>query len=364
MLTGRPPFKGTTPLSTLAQVVSQEPPSPRSIERHVPRDLETICLKCLEKDPLKRYRSAAQLADDLGRFLAGRPILARPIGALGQAWKWARRRPAEACLALSVFMITCIGLWGILWQWRHALAERDAARRQWYRANMVAAAAALQIHNSPALERTLDSAPSELRQWEWRYFRSQLDKASKVLAGHQGPVIGVAFSPDGGRVASISQDRTMRLWRVATGQEIAVALHQGAAGSIAFSPDGHRVASGSDDGTVRLWDGHSGLSLGVYPGRAGPITITFSPDGRWLASADSRGGDIWDAPTGRIARYCPPGSIPRVAWPSARTAPESCAARTTSSISRAQPPAIFCWRRASRVRAFFAAPSAPTAGGS
>ncbi len=164
MLTGRPPFKGATPLSTLEQVVSQEPVAPGRFQRHIPRDLETICLKCLEKQPGRRYASAEALADDLGRFLSGRPIVARPIGAWGRAWKWARRRPIEAGLTAAVLVVAVLGLTGIVWQWRHALAQRDAARQEMYRANLVAAPSALQLHNSSAARRILEMAPEPFRQ--------------------------------------------------------------------------------------------------------------------------------------------------------------------------------------------------------
>ncbi len=97
-LTGRPPFRGATLLETLEQIRSQDALSPRLLQPKVPRDLETICLKCLEKEPARRYASAAELADDLRRFLANEPIRARPVGAWGQAVKWARRRPAAAGL--------------------------------------------------------------------------------------------------------------------------------------------------------------------------------------------------------------------------------------------------------------------------
>ena len=134
LLTGRPPFKGATALSTLEQVVSQDPVAPSRFQRQMPRDLETICLKCLEKQPGKRYSSAEGLADDLARFLAGRPILARPIGIWGRVSKWARCRPYEACLAATVLVVTVLGLTGILWQWRNAVAQRDSARQELYRA--------------------------------------------------------------------------------------------------------------------------------------------------------------------------------------------------------------------------------------
>jgi hypothetical protein len=104
MLTGRPPFRGTTDLETLLHVRSQQPVSVRRLQPTVPRDLETICLKCLEKEPHNRYARAADLAADLHRFLAGEPVQARPLGRLGSALRWVRRRPLEAALAVVCFL--------------------------------------------------------------------------------------------------------------------------------------------------------------------------------------------------------------------------------------------------------------------
>src|SRR5262249_34518023 len=122
---GRPLFQSASVLDTLEQVRNQEPVSPRRLQPSVPRDLETICLKCLHKDHRRRYASAAVLAEDLERFLAGRPIQARPSGAVERGWKWARRRPAVALLSLAMLLVTLIGFALVLWQWQRA--EREAA---------------------------------------------------------------------------------------------------------------------------------------------------------------------------------------------------------------------------------------------
>jgi tetratricopeptide (TPR) repeat protein len=131
-LTGRPPFLAASSADTLLQVMSEDPVPVRRLQSKTPRDLETICLKCLEKEPHKRYRTAAALADDLHRFLAGEPVLARPTGALERAAKWVRRRPAHAALlaAVAVLLSTMtVGVWVAVYTVNNArLDERNAKR--------------------------------------------------------------------------------------------------------------------------------------------------------------------------------------------------------------------------------------------
>jgi tetratricopeptide (TPR) repeat protein/tRNA A-37 threonylcarbamoyl transferase component Bud32 len=141
LLTGRPPFRAATALETLEQVKSAEPVSPRRLRPGLPRDLETVCLKCLRKEPARRYDSASDLAEDLRRFGEGEPIRARPVGALEWAWRWCRREPAQAALAAALVA----GFLGVATQWwraeRHLRREVDA-----HRASQVAHAREQEAH--------------------------------------------------------------------------------------------------------------------------------------------------------------------------------------------------------------------------
>src|SRR5260370_36005548 len=117
MLTGRPPCRAATVLLTLDQVKTADPVPPSRLQPGLPRDAETICLKCLQKDPQRRYANAAALAEDLDRFLAGRAILARPARAAEHIRKWIRRRPAVALLSAAVVAVTVLGFILVSWQW-------------------------------------------------------------------------------------------------------------------------------------------------------------------------------------------------------------------------------------------------------
>jgi tetratricopeptide (TPR) repeat protein len=150
MLTGRPPFVGVSKFDTLLQVMNDPPVPPRRVRRSVPRDLQTICLKCLEKDAARRYATAELLAEDLRRFLDGRPILARPVGSVGRLTRWCRRQPVIASLFFA--LCVCTPLLAVQW-WR---AERNAreARENLVesKSNLIAAQAATAVAEANFIE--------------------------------------------------------------------------------------------------------------------------------------------------------------------------------------------------------------------
>ena len=166
MLTGRPPFRGETASETERQVIHEEPVSPARLNTTVPRDLETICLKCLNKEPARRYSSAAALADDLRRFGEGRPILARPVGLIERFWRWCRRNPTEAALIATAMALVGLAVGGGVWLERQQAEQREeTARREGRRSEAAEAvleqAAALQKKGRwPEALAVLEGAPS------------------------------------------------------------------------------------------------------------------------------------------------------------------------------------------------------------
>jgi tetratricopeptide (TPR) repeat protein/predicted Ser/Thr protein kinase len=170
LLTGRPPFRAATALDTLRQVVSDEPVPVRRLQPKVPKDLETVCHKCLEKDPKRRYGSAEALAEDLRRFQAGEPVVARPVGVAGRAVKWARRRPAVAALLALVGLLAAGGLGGILWAYGKALREQKRTEE----------ALAAESQARQGTRDALDEMSSQVIE-DWLSQRGQLEPAQRAF---------------------------------------------------------------------------------------------------------------------------------------------------------------------------------------
>jgi eukaryotic-like serine/threonine-protein kinase len=162
LLTGRPPFQAETVLATLQQVIETEPAPPSSINHRTDRQLEIICLKCLAKEPARRYATAAELADDLERWLRSEPILARPTTPAERLVLWAKRRPAVAALSALAAALTITGAVAVLWQWREAVAQRQRADE-----------------NASRTETALEQAKSAL--WQAQFDRARAQRQTRLM---------------------------------------------------------------------------------------------------------------------------------------------------------------------------------------
>jgi WD40 repeat protein/tRNA A-37 threonylcarbamoyl transferase component Bud32 len=316
LLTGRPPFKAETSFETLMNVVRGEPPAPRALNVRVDRDLETICLKCLQKDPQARYRSADALADDLERWLKHLPIRARRTRWPERGLKWMRRQPVIASLLGLLIVVTIAGFAGVLSMWRDAVAARHDLAESLYFQTIALAERELSANNLSVAEELLDGphCPEALRGWEWHYLRQLRHPDAPTLRGHTSALFCVACSPDGHLIASGSGDRgrgEVKVWNADTGEVIATFGHRPGEHTswvrgIAFSPDGRTLATASFDRTVILWDTGTWQRLRTLTGHTLHLwCVAFSPDGRHLASggggkAINDDGEIilWDAATG------------------------------------------------------------------
>lgn len=335
-LTGRPPFLAATAMETVRQVLEKDPVSLRHLNTAVPRDLDTICRKCLRKDPARRYPSAQSLADDLGRYLAGEPIVARPVSRPERALLWARRHPALAGLW---FVVVVFGL-AMTWQWYEtdqarrlaihatgdALAARDAerqqrdradtlfhsAQRQWYASSIGLAQRLMQSSQAKQAERLLGDCPPELRGPEWRYLERLLHPERRAYR-LPAAVHALALSRDGRLLFAAGADGPIRLCNAESLEPVADLIgHTGAVACLAIAPDGERLASAGADKTIRLWDVATRTARSVWPTTQPAAALTFSSDGATLfastdatitayAVADGKARRSWQAHTQPIS---------------------------------------------------------------
>jgi len=362
LLTGQTPFSGPPELQMLLHQ-TQQPPSPRKQNRHVPRDLETICLKCLEKEPARRYADCQALAEDLRRFLAGELVRARRVSRWEQTWRWARRNPGVAMLsgatALSLLVAAALGLVFAVIKTRDNASlsqankdlddrnlklglalegERQAklgestksieARFQGSFALLREGIGQCERTDKPTfglgiltLARGLEMAPddepgrpqlkfalqSNLAHW------SQTMCQMQMCFDHKGPVNCVAFSPDGTTLLTASEDGTAALWDPVTGQHRLPPLrHKYRVTSAMFVAEGRLVAT-FGDAMLQMWDAATGKPRGeplmLLPmSQTGPPEIVMiravaiAPDGKSVLVGYSDGSArFWDVGTRRLS---------------------------------------------------------------
>jgi DNA-binding beta-propeller fold protein YncE len=328
------PITAQDRMHLVEQIGRQEPARPRTLDPRIPRDLETILMKAIEKDPRRRYPSAEALAGDLRRFLADEPIQARRIGPLERLGRWGRRNPLVAGLSAAVVLVAALGFMGVLGQWQVAVAnelqakenakqaekERDEVRalndrlqRTLYVSNMNLAQHTWEAAGGAERTRELleqhrpKPGESDLRNFEWYYLYRLCHAELLTLRGATSDPLGVAYSPDGKRLVSFNgggpEPRELKVWDAQTGQELFTL--QGRL-DYTMSPDGKRLASLSagQPGEVKVWDAQTGQELLTFkgPNTAVQNGLAFSPDGKRLASATGRSeGEVkvWDTQTGQ-----------------------------------------------------------------
>jgi WD40 repeat protein/tRNA A-37 threonylcarbamoyl transferase component Bud32 len=312
LLTGRPPFGGPTPLETLLQVLHDEPVSLTLLRPDTPRDLATIAQKCLEKDPARRYASAAALAEELRRFRADEPIVARPLSAWERGRRWARRHKTLVVAAAGVLLALTIGIVRSLLfaanearLRRQAEAARQDALQDAYQARLAAALAALGDHDVTAAARHLRAAPPALRGWEWRHLHSRLDDKLDVVSVPAGQVHVLLPGPQGLRVGTITNTR-LRLTGESGREVLALPLSpRGKFCCVGQTTRGLWVADRGEDQNVCLRDEAGKVRLSMAgPAKGFPSTVAVSPDQTRVAIAWSKGPprprlEVYDVPSGK-----------------------------------------------------------------
>lgn len=325
LLTARVPLQGADALDTLMLVRTQEPPLASRLQARLPRDLDTICSTCLQKDAKRRYASATALAADLRAWLEGHPITARPISYNERLVKWARRRPAVASLLATVLFVAMTGCFGVLSQWQRAEARAVAERHALDRASTALEAAEtnlyfgrvgiaqheLTVGNPWDAVRILDACkPSEnerdRRSWEWYYLKNASRGEVLAFQATADWCFDIAYSPDGTKLATASgspyhgeRENTpgqLALWDARTGTQIRnFEGHTGSIRFLRFSPDGRWLCSVSFDKTMRIWDVDTGKQYGE--------ALASDMEGNALNDGMDEAGPIWFSPDSRTVEF-------------------------------------------------------------
>jgi eukaryotic-like serine/threonine-protein kinase len=319
-----PAVDGRDRQEVLRKIAQEEPTPPRRHDPAIPRELETILLKAMNREPASRYDTAHGFADDLARFLKHEPIRARRPTALERAAKWSRRHPTVVASAVSGLLLVVVGLTATLLavnrerartdakskevgrlahklEWELYVSRVNQAHGDWHDGNLVRAEAAL------------ESCPAELRNWEWRYVRKLCRQEIYSVLAHELPegmdCVSVRFTPDGtrwlsaaGAVNDAARAGSLSCWDTRRGVRLWDCRGERLTGirSIAVSPTGglFAVAPVDDQAAIQLRDISSGRPIGSLPGGRrweGTRSLAFSPDGKMLAQLrDPANLVMWD----------------------------------------------------------------------
>jgi WD40 repeat protein/serine/threonine protein kinase len=325
LLTGRPPFQADNVMDTLMQVIERDPVAPSALNARVPRDLETICLKCVEKDRRRRYGSAGELAEELKRYLAGMPILARPVGRMERTWRWCRRNPAVASLLV---MVTLSLAGGTIISSLFAIEARDRAdgeqqnrreaekqaglantqlnRAEWllYANDIASAQREGELNNPAAAIRSLDRTFANRRGWEYYYLRQQNQQSLRLsIPAHDQKVLALAVSNDGRMIVSAGRDRRVKVWDATSGRELATLAGDQFVTQLTFSQDRQRIGGVATDGKLRIWDSSTGqvqneIITSAIPALAA-ASASFLPSGDLIVTNNKDGSvKLWEISTG------------------------------------------------------------------
>ncbi len=330
LLTLRPAFPEVDRNKLMHQVLHNEPPRPRQLQDDIPRDLETIVLKAIAKEPAQRYPTAPELAEDLKRFVEDRPIRARRISSAERLWRWSRRNPLLAGMTALILVLTLAGMGGILWQWQkaeHARQEAENARRDATakaeaerEARQARELMLAELYTSFGLAAGARDDPRQAVLWFANAARLAGDDheradANRTRAAAWGrkaivPVRAfvhpaewiennMAFHPGGRHLLShgfdpATEETTCLLWDLEREAALPFPGNRGAVSTAAWDAEGKRLAIGTPAGEVAIcrFPGGEPLQRVLYAGRIS--RVLFSPDGRYCAVAAANRVRVWD----------------------------------------------------------------------
>jgi predicted Ser/Thr protein kinase len=325
LLTGRAPFAAATSAEVFSRLLSEDPLPPARLVPDLPRDLETICLKCLQRDPKKRYRSAAALADDLERYRTGRPIEARRIGPVERIWHWCRRQPLTAAsLAAAILLLIALVSTVLIYDMRlrHALAqaeqtaederrglvrlEIDIGTRELTRDDPLAAL--LWFADAFRLDQKEAANEAEHRDRITQGLRQAPELLE--LGAYEEPIVQTRVGAGGCLTVTAHPSGSVRFWKVATGEPAASDLRHGSVVEVAeFDADGSHLATACAAGRICVWDIAAEREVGPRISMGKRIKrLAFAAPSKLLVQCADQTVEVVDVPSGK--RWSPfPGPV-------------------------------------------------------